>query len=110
VDSSTSTTKPRHEPNPHFETLHGDGLEAFAKLDAAPFDAVVLDVRMPGLDGMGAFRIVASLRGLRAHQREAEAGSAAFGVLDVDAASVAFGDLPDDREAESRSRPAAHDV
>jgi two-component system response regulator MprA len=36
--------------------LAGDGLEAFAKLDAAPFDAVVLDVRMPGLDGMAVCR------------------------------------------------------
>jgi CheY-like chemotaxis protein len=32
--------------------LAGDGLEAFAKIDAASFDAVVLDLLMPGLDGM----------------------------------------------------------
>jgi two-component system, OmpR family, response regulator MprA len=32
--------------------LASDGHEAFARIDEAPFDAVVLDVLMPGLDGM----------------------------------------------------------
>jgi two-component system response regulator MprA len=36
--------------------LAGDGREAFAKIDAAPFDAVVLDVLMPGLDGIAVCR------------------------------------------------------
>jgi two-component system response regulator MprA len=36
--------------------LAGDGREAFARIEAAPFDAVVLDVLMPGLDGMAVCR------------------------------------------------------
>jgi two-component system, OmpR family, response regulator MprA len=36
--------------------LAGDGLEAFARIDAEPFDAVVLDVLMPGLDGLAVCR------------------------------------------------------
>ena len=36
--------------------LASDGHEAFARIDAAPFDAVVLDVLMPGLDGMAVCR------------------------------------------------------
>ena len=36
--------------------LASDGLEAFARIGAAPFDAVVLDVLMPGLDGMAVCR------------------------------------------------------
>jgi two-component system response regulator MprA len=40
--------------------LASDGHEAFAKIDAAPFDAVVLDVLMPGLDGMAVCRTLRS--------------------------------------------------
>jgi two-component system, OmpR family, response regulator MprA len=36
--------------------LAGDGHEAFARIEEAPFDAVVLDVLMPGLDGMAVCR------------------------------------------------------
>jgi two-component system, OmpR family, response regulator MprA len=36
--------------------LAGDGREAFDVLDAAPVDAVVLDVLMPGLDGLAVCR------------------------------------------------------
>jgi two-component system response regulator MprA len=36
--------------------LASDGLEAFDRMDAAPFDAVVLDVLMPGLDGIAVCR------------------------------------------------------
>lgn len=36
--------------------LASDGLEAFARIGAAPFDAVVLDVLMPGLDGIAVCR------------------------------------------------------
>ena len=36
--------------------LASDGLEAFARIGAAPFDAVVLDVLMRGLDGMAVCR------------------------------------------------------
>jgi two-component system, OmpR family, response regulator MprA len=36
--------------------LAGDGAEAFARIDSEPFDAVVLDVLMPGLDGMAVCR------------------------------------------------------
>jgi two-component system, OmpR family, response regulator MprA len=36
--------------------LAADGREAFAKIDAARVDAVVLDVLMPGLDGMAVCR------------------------------------------------------
>jgi hypothetical protein len=41
---------------------------------------------------------------LRGHEGESEAGAAAFGVLDVDTASVTLGDLPDDRQSEPGSR------
>jgi two-component system, OmpR family, response regulator MprA len=40
--------------------LAGDGHEAFARIEAAPFDAVVLDVLMPGLDGMAVCRTLRS--------------------------------------------------
>jgi two-component system, OmpR family, response regulator MprA len=40
--------------------LAGDGHEAFARIDAAPFDVVVLDVLMPGLDGMAVCRTLRS--------------------------------------------------
>jgi two-component system response regulator MprA len=40
--------------------LAGDGLEAFARIDASPFDAVVLDVLMPGLDGLAVCRALRS--------------------------------------------------
>jgi two-component system response regulator MprA len=36
--------------------LASDGHEAFARIDEAPFDAVVLDLLMPGLDGMAVCR------------------------------------------------------
>jgi two-component system, OmpR family, response regulator MprA len=36
--------------------LAGDGHEAFRRIDSAPFDAVVLDVLMPGPDGMALCR------------------------------------------------------
>jgi two-component system, OmpR family, response regulator MprA len=36
--------------------LASDGHEAFARIDAAPFDAVVLDVLMPELDGIAVCR------------------------------------------------------
>jgi two-component system, OmpR family, response regulator MprA len=36
--------------------LAGDGVEALATIDAAAFDAVVLDVLMPGFDGMSVCR------------------------------------------------------
>jgi two-component system response regulator MprA len=36
--------------------LAGDGHEAFKKIDSAPFDAVVLDVLMPGPDGLALCR------------------------------------------------------
>jgi two-component system response regulator MprA len=36
--------------------LAGDGHEAFTRIDSAPFDAVVLDVLMPGPDGMALCR------------------------------------------------------
>jgi signal transduction histidine kinase len=37
---------------------------------------------------------------LRLHERKAKAGSSVFGLVHLDSASVALGDLPDDREAE----------
>jgi two-component system, OmpR family, response regulator MprA len=37
-----------------------DGLEAFARIDAATFDAVVLDLLMPGVDGMAVCRTLRS--------------------------------------------------
>ena len=40
--------------------LASDGHEAFARIDDAPFDAVVLDVLMPGLDGMTVCRTLRS--------------------------------------------------
>jgi two-component system response regulator MprA len=36
--------------------LAGDGREAFARMDATPFDAVVLDLLMPGVDGIAVCR------------------------------------------------------
>jgi two-component system response regulator MprA len=36
--------------------LAGDGHEAFTRIDSAPFDAVVLDVLMPGPDGLALCR------------------------------------------------------
>jgi two-component system response regulator MprA len=40
--------------------LARDGHEAVARIDAAPFDVVVLDVLMPGLDGMAVCRTLRS--------------------------------------------------
>ena len=33
-------------------TTRGSGLEALAELQAAPYDVILLDLRMPGMDGM----------------------------------------------------------
>jgi two-component system response regulator MprA len=38
--------------------LRGDGVEALARLRRAEFDALVLDVMMPGIDGLGVVRVL----------------------------------------------------
>jgi len=38
--------------------LGGDGVEALARLRRAEFDALVLDVMMPGIDGLGVVRVL----------------------------------------------------
>jgi DNA-binding NtrC family response regulator len=43
---------------PHDVVLAPDGMVAFAKLEAAPFDVVLTDVRMPGPDGFELARMI----------------------------------------------------
>ncbi|MBI2194975.1 MAG: sigma-54-dependent Fis family transcriptional regulator [Planctomycetes bacterium] len=44
----------------HAVTLAANGDEALRSMDAKAFDVVILDLRMPGLDGMGVFRRIRS--------------------------------------------------
>jgi two-component system, sensor histidine kinase and response regulator len=55
------------EKNGHHVTAAADGRLALAALDRAPFDVVLMDVQMPGMDG---FEATAVIRG-----RERQTGS-----------------------------------
>jgi PAS domain S-box-containing protein len=48
-------------------TEAADGLEAVEAAGAAPFDIILMDLRMPGLDGLGAMRAIRAAGGLNAN-------------------------------------------
>jgi two-component system NtrC family sensor kinase len=50
------------EADGHVVDSAADGREALARIDAASYDAVLSDVKMPGLDGAGLYREVARRR------------------------------------------------
>lgn len=43
----------------HDVVVAGDGFEALARLHQTPVDALVIDMRMPRLDGVGLYRVLA---------------------------------------------------
>lgn len=63
-----------------------DGAEALTKIEAVSYDLVVLDLRMPGMDGFEAARAI------RARERQ-------LGLAPVPLAALSAGAAPDDRQS-----------
>jgi two-component system sensor histidine kinase TorS len=53
--------------NGHEVTYAEGGLEAVAVVTTTDFDVVLMDVRMPGVDGIEAARLIRLLKGPRGH-------------------------------------------